>query len=164
MAGCSPPDAIANAATASKQRSSRRRPTVCCDQIYASLYKFPDHTNLGAASALQNKRKPLELNFVLGAYRFASEAANTGRWNGEIPVENRDESRDPALLTAFRNECLATDLTSNSRNPLSLRAPNGVLKDSFYQATGRPLWNAAHSSHGTLGRDAGPLVLFDHLR
>jgi pimeloyl-ACP methyl ester carboxylesterase len=24
-----------------------------------------------------------------------------------------------------------------------LRAPNGVLEDSFYQATGRPLWNAS---------------------
>jgi len=44
---------------------------------------------------------------------------------------------------AFWNECLQTDPTSNSRNPPSLRAPNGVLEDSFYQATGRPLWNAA---------------------
>ncbi len=32
---------------------------------------------------------------------------------------------------------------SNTRNPPSLRAPNGVLEDSFYQATGRPLWNAS---------------------
>jgi pimeloyl-ACP methyl ester carboxylesterase len=38
---------------------------------------------------------------------------------------------------------LATDPSSNTRNPPSLRAPNGVLEDSFYQATGRPLWNAA---------------------
>ena len=77
-------------------------------------------------------------------YRVASEAANTARWNGEIPVENKDEYRDPALPAAFWNECLATDPTSNSRTPASLRAPNGVLEDSFYQATGRPLWNAAN--------------------
>ena len=39
---------------------------------------------------------------------------------------------------------MATEPTSASRNPASLRAPNGVLEDSFYQATGRPLWNAAN--------------------
>ena len=112
--------------------------------LYAPLYDFNDHTNLGPGSGLQNKRKPTEFNFALGAYRVASEAANTARWNGEIPVENKDEYRDPALPAAFWNECLATDPTSNSRTPASLRAPNGVLEDSFYQATGRPLWNAAN--------------------
>ena len=111
--------------------------------FYAPLYSFNDHTNLGPGSALQNKRKPYEFNFALGAYRVASEAANTGRWNGEIPVENKDEYRDAAVPSAFWAECLATDPTSNTRNPPSLRAPNGVLEDSFYQATGRPLWNAS---------------------
>ena len=112
--------------------------------LYAPLYSFNDHTNLGPGSALQNKRKPHEFNFGLGAYRVASEAANTARWNGEIPVENKDEYRDPALPGEFWKECLATDPTSNTRNPPSLRAPNGVLEDSFYQATGRPLWHAAN--------------------
>jgi pimeloyl-ACP methyl ester carboxylesterase len=111
--------------------------------FYAPLYNFNDHTNLGPGSALQNKRKPHEFNFALGAYRVASEAANTGRWNGEIPVENKDEYRDAAVPAAFWAECLATDPTSNTRNPPSLRAPNGVLEDSFYQATGRPLWSAS---------------------
>ena len=97
--------------------------------LYAPLYNFNDHTNLGPGSGLQNKRKPTEFNFALGAYRVASEAANTGRWNGEIPIENKDEYRDPALPAAFWNECLATDPTSNSRTPPSLRAPNGVLED-----------------------------------
>ncbi|SFH67287.1 alpha/beta fold hydrolase [Bradyrhizobium sp. Gha] len=118
--------------------------------LYAPLYNFNDHTNLGPGSALQNKRKPHEFNFSMGAYRLASEAANTGRWNGEIPLENKDEYRDPALPAAFWNACLATDPTSNSRSPPSLRAPNGVLEDSFYQATGRPLWNAANIYSPTL--------------
>jgi len=69
--------------------------------FYAPLYSFNDHTNLGPGSALQNKRKPYEFNFALGAYRVASEAANTGRWNGEIPVENKDEYRDAAAPSAF---------------------------------------------------------------
>lgn len=118
--------------------------------LYAPLYNFPLHTNLGPGSGLQDKRKPYEFKFALGAYRFASEAANTGRWNGEIPVANRDEYRDSAVPAAFWNQCLATDPTSNTRNPPSLRAPNGVLEDSFYQATGRPLWNAANIYAPTL--------------
>lgn len=112
--------------------------------LYAPLYNFNDHTNLGPGSALQDKRRPTQFNFALGAYRLASEAANTGRWNGEIPVEDKNSYRDPAVPVEFWKECMATDPTSNSRNPASLRAPNGVLEDSFYQATGRPLWNAAN--------------------
>ena len=89
--------------------------------LYAPLYNFNDDTNLGPGSALQNKRKPREFNFALGAYRVASEAANTGRWNGEIPVDNKDEYRDAALPAEFWKECMATDPTSNTRNPPSLR-------------------------------------------
>jgi pimeloyl-ACP methyl ester carboxylesterase len=118
--------------------------------LYAPLYNFPEHTNLGPGSGLQNKRKPHEFNFALGAYRMTTEAGNTGRWNGEIPVANKDEYRDPAVPGEFWKECLATDPTSNTRNPPSLRAPNGVLEDSFYQATGRPLWNAANIYAPTL--------------
>jgi pimeloyl-ACP methyl ester carboxylesterase len=118
--------------------------------LYAPLDNFAEHTNLGTGSALQNKRTPHEFNFALGAYRLASEAANTGRWNGEIPVENKDEYREPAVPAEFWKECMATDPTSGTRNPPSLRAPNGVLEDSFYQATGRPLWNAANIYAPTL--------------
>jgi pimeloyl-ACP methyl ester carboxylesterase len=118
--------------------------------LYAPLYNFNDHTNLGPGSALQNKRKPHEFNFALGAYRLASEAANTGRWNGEIPLENKDEYREAAVPVEFWKECMATDPTSGTRNPPSLRAPNGVLEDSFYQATGRQLWHAANIYAPTL--------------
>jgi pimeloyl-ACP methyl ester carboxylesterase len=118
--------------------------------LYAPLYDFPDHTNLGAGSGLQNKRKPYEFNFAMGAYRVASEAANTARWDGEIPGTNKDAYRDPEVPAEFWKACLATDPTSASRTPPSVRAPNGVLEDSFYQATGRPLWNAANIYAPTL--------------
>ena len=74
--------------------------------LFAPLYNFAEHTNLGAGSGLQNKRKPYEFNFALGAYRLASEAANTARWNGEIPIENKDEYRDPAVTVEFWKECM----------------------------------------------------------
>jgi pimeloyl-ACP methyl ester carboxylesterase len=59
-------------------------------------------------------------------------------------VESKDEYREAGVPAAFWSECMATDPTSSTRNPPSLRAPNGVLEDSFYQATGRPLWHAAN--------------------
>src|SRR5262249_37736946 len=69
--------------------------------LYAPLYNFSEHTNLGAGSALQDKRKPTEFNFGVGAYRLTSEPANTGRWNGEIPVENKEMYRDPAVPAEY---------------------------------------------------------------
>jgi len=111
--------------------------------LYAPAYAYQNHTNLGAGSGLQNKRKPDEFNYALGAYRFGSKAANDSRWDGEIPLEDKNSIRDPAVRDAFAIEALKTDPTSESRNPPSLRAPNGVLEDSFMQTTGRPIWNAS---------------------
>jgi pimeloyl-ACP methyl ester carboxylesterase len=111
--------------------------------MYAPAYALAQHTNLGAGTALQNKRKPFEFNYGLGAYRLASGAANQARWDGEIPVEDKASYREQAVVDAFNNEALATDPTSNTRTPPSLRAPNGVLEDSFMQATGRRMWNAS---------------------
>jgi pimeloyl-ACP methyl ester carboxylesterase len=111
--------------------------------MYAPLYRFAQHTNLGSGSALQDKRKPFDFNYALGAYRMVPEAANTARWDGEIPVSDKSQYRDPALPAAFWNACLETDPTSGTRSPPSLRAPNGVLEDSFMQATGRGMFNAS---------------------
>ena len=111
--------------------------------MYAPAYGFPLHTNLGPGSGLQNKRKPYEFNYGLGAYRLASLAANTGRWDGEIPGADKQQYREAGVAEAFWEECMKSDSTSNTRNPPSLRAPNGVLEDTFMQATGRTIWNAS---------------------
>jgi pimeloyl-ACP methyl ester carboxylesterase len=118
--------------------------------MYAPLYNFAEHTNLGAGSNNQNKRRPSDFNEALGAYRLGTAAANQARWDGEIPVADKSQYRDQAVVDAFAAAALATDPTSNSRNPPSLRAPNGVLEDSFMQATGRPLWNASSIGVPTL--------------
>jgi len=112
--------------------------------LYAPLYDNPLHTNLGAGSGLQDKRNPSQFNYAMGAYRLGTAEANNKRWDGEIPVQDKAEYRDPAVQDAFNQAALATDPTSSTRTPASLRAPNGVLEDSFYQATGRPIWHAAN--------------------
>ncbi len=118
--------------------------------LYAPLYENPLHTNLGAGSGLQNKRVPWEFNYGNGAYRLGTAEANQKRWDGEIPVQDKTQYRDQDVVDAFANAALATDPTSNARNPPALRAPNGVLEDSFYQATGRRIWNAANVTVPTL--------------
>jgi len=111
--------------------------------MYAPAYAFAQHTNLGAGSGSQNKRKPNEFNYALGAYRLGSKAGNDARWDGEIPVADKNSYRDEGVRDAFANEALKTDPTSETRTPPSLRAPNGVMEDSFMQATGRAMWNAS---------------------
>lgn len=111
--------------------------------LYAPAYAFPLHTNLGPGSGSQDKRKPYEFNYGLGAYRLGSKAANDGRWDGEIPVADKNSYREEGVRDAFAIEALKTDPTSETRTPPSLRAPNGVLEDSFMQGTGRRIWNAS---------------------
>ena len=111
--------------------------------LYAPAYAFPLHTNLGAGSGLQNKRKPYEFNYTMGAYRLGSKAGNDTRWDGEIPVADKSTYRDEGVRDAFALEALKTDPTSESRTPPALRAPNGVMEDTFMQSTGRAIWNAS---------------------
>lgn len=111
--------------------------------LYAPAYAFPLHTNLGAGSGLQNRRKPYEFNYTMGAYRLGSKAGNDARWDGEIPVADKSTYRDEGVRDAFALEALKTDPTSESRTPPALRAPNGVMEDTFMQSTGRAIWNAS---------------------
>ena len=111
--------------------------------MFAPAYAFTQHTNLGPGSGLQNKRKPFEFNYGVGAYRLGSGPANQARWDGEIPIEDKSQYREQSVVDAFNNAAMDTDPTSKTRTPPSLRAPNGVLEDTFMQATGRRIWNAS---------------------
>ncbi len=70
--------------------------------LYAPAYAFPLHTNLGPGSGLQNKRKPYEFNYGMGAYRLGSKAGNDGRWDGEIPVADKNRSARRVCATRSR--------------------------------------------------------------
>ena len=111
--------------------------------LYAPAYAYSAHTNLGAGSGFQDKRVPNQFNYAQGAYRLGTKAGNDGRWDGEIPVADKSLFREEGVRDAFALEALKTDPTSESRTPPSLRAPNGVMEDSFMQATGRRIWNAS---------------------
>lgn len=65
-------------------------------------------------------------------------------------MADKSEFREAGARDAFALEALKTDPTSDTRNPPALRAPNGVLEDTFMQSTGRRIWNASSTYVPTL--------------
>ncbi len=86
----------------------------------------------------------------VGAYRLSTAADLLPSWDESIPVPDKTEWRDPAVAQSYVDNALASDPTSNDRTPPSFRAPNGAMKDSYYLATGRNLWQAEEITARTL--------------
>ncbi len=71
-------------------------------------------------------------------------------WDRSIPVPDKASWRDPAVADAYGQAALASDPTSPSRAPAAFRAPLGAIEDSFYQASGRRLFDASAITAATL--------------
>ncbi len=76
-------------------------------------------------------------NFV-GAYRLTSADDVAKRWDDMIPVEDKTVYRDPEVFDTWVRDFLASDDTSASRDPASVRVPNGMLADSYDVLLGHP--------------------------
>ncbi|GAA3216370.1 alpha/beta hydrolase [Microbacterium terregens] len=82
-----------------------------------------------------------------GGYKFNVLAGLEGHWNRQIPVEDKDSWRDPAMLRAFQQALLDGDPTSGTRQPPSYRSPNGMLEDLHLMAGhGQRLFHAGQVS------------------
>jgi pimeloyl-ACP methyl ester carboxylesterase len=103
-----------------------------------------EHSLLGHGSSSEDHLHPGRFDEkTAGAYSIADARALMSRWDASIPEQDKSTWRDPAVAQAYQDAALASDPTSLSRNPASLRAPNGGLEDSFYQAIGRPLYDGS---------------------
>lgn len=112
--------------------------------LYNTLYQSPAHPTLGAESNLDDATSPGRFNVAeIGSYRFNQGAGLLATWDASIPVDEQQSWRDPEVAAAYVREALASDSTSAEREPPSFRAPSGALEDSFYQASGRQLWDAS---------------------
>jgi|HubBroStandDraft_4_1064222.scaffolds.fasta_scaffold97690_2 pimeloyl-ACP methyl ester carboxylesterase len=85
-----------------------------------------------------------------GAYRLNDAASLIRPWDHSIPLQDKNEWRDPAVAKAYVAAALASDPRAQSRNPPSFRSPCGAMEDSFYLATGRQLWDASLITAPTL--------------
>jgi pimeloyl-ACP methyl ester carboxylesterase len=109
------------------------------------------HALMGRGSDLEDRAHPGRFDAAAaGAYRLATAASLRAPWDRSIPVADRDSWRDARVAEAYVAAALASDPTAATRTPPSLRAPSGALEDSFYQASGRQLWDASLVRAATL--------------
>lgn len=119
--------------------------------IYNSLYGQADgHETLGRGSSNEDPDLPGVFNRSAGAYRLSDGPSLLSSWDRTIPTEDPTAWRDSRVADAYQREALASDPTSEQRQPASFRAPNGAMEDSFYLATGRQLWDASMIKANTL--------------
>ena len=112
--------------------------------LYNALYRSPDHPTLGHGSSLEAPEHPGRFAATAyGGYRFNAASSLLGAWDTSIPTNNPDDWRDPAIAASYVEQALASDETAEERDPPTFRAPAGALQDSFYQATGRQLYDAS---------------------
>jgi pimeloyl-ACP methyl ester carboxylesterase len=109
------------------------------------------HALLGHGTDMEERGHPGQFAAAaVGAYRLSTAASLLSGWDRSIPDGDKSKWREPAIADAYVKAALASDATSESRTPPSLRSPSGALEDSFYQATGRQLWDASLVRSATL--------------
>jgi pimeloyl-ACP methyl ester carboxylesterase len=109
-----------------------------------ALYGGSDrHPGLGAGSPNADPAHPDRLNPSIGGYAVYDAASLWPSWDKSIAIENKAEWRDPNVARAYAKAALASDSSATSRNPPAFRAPTGAIEDSFYQASGRRLFDAS---------------------
>ncbi len=112
--------------------------------FYNTLYGYtPDHPVLGQGSRLAAPETPnrFDIDRFMNYRTNAADGLLPG-WDRSIPIEDKASWRDPAVAEAYVQAALASDPTSDERDPPSFRAPSGAMADSFLLATGAALWDA----------------------
>lgn len=100
------------------------------------------HAAFGPGSPIADPKQPDRIAPDLGGYARADAASLLRPWDRSLGADPAAR-RDPAVAEAYVREALASDPTSKSTSPPSLRAPLGALEDSFVQASGRRLYDAS---------------------
>ncbi len=78
-----------------------------------------------------------------GNYVYNSLELLDVHWNEQIPIEDKDVWRDPAMFEAFRQALIDGDPTAKDRDPPTYRSPNGMLEDLYLMGcTAQKLFNA----------------------
>ncbi|SFK76929.1 alpha/beta hydrolase [Caulobacter sp. UNC279MFTsu5.1] len=116
-----------------------------------ALYGGSDvHAMLGPGSAVAQAGRPRRFDPATGGYALYPAASLMRVWDRNIPVDNKDDWRDPAVAQALAAAALASDPDSGRHDPPLFRAPLGALEDSFHQACGRRLYDAGSIAAPTL--------------
>jgi pimeloyl-ACP methyl ester carboxylesterase len=90
----------------------------------------------------EDPKHPGTFDASTGPYRFATADGLLAAWNRSIPTANKDEWRDPQVAAAYVALGLASDPTSQTRTPPSVRIPGGWRRDHYLLSKGQKFWDA----------------------
>lgn len=112
--------------------------------LYNTLYGgVGDHPEIGHGSLWDDPENPGQFyQKKYGNYYYNRIDMLRKGWDNQIPIDDKDAWRDPAILAAFEQALIDGDPTTMDRDPPSYRSPNGMLEDSFYMGMGNKLVHA----------------------
>lgn len=100
--------------------------------------------------AFEDPNNPGTFDTSGGAYRLNDAEGLLASWNRTIPVEDKTQWREPQVARAYQETALASDPTSETRNPPSLRIPSAYRLESYNLSRGQKYWEAADVTVPTL--------------
>jgi len=101
-------------------------------------------------SSFEDPNRPSTFDASGGAYRLNDAEGLITQWNRTIPVEDKSQWRDPRVTAAYQQAALASDPTSGTRNPPSMRIPAAYRLESYNLSKGQKYWEAADITVPTL--------------
>jgi pimeloyl-ACP methyl ester carboxylesterase len=83
---------------------------------------------------------PTRFNRSIGAYSLRDSASLLSAWNRTIPIDDKNEWRDPDVADAYARLTIERDPTHTWRDPPSVRTPTGFQRNAFHQSLGHRFW------------------------
>ncbi|MGZ9811641.1 dienelactone hydrolase family protein [Pseudoroseicyclus sp. H15] len=110
---------------------------------YDAIYGGGGTYRMGHGSKWEDPAHPGRFNKpVFGNYALNHIDLLEEHWDKQVPIDDKDAWRDPAMVAAFSKALLDGDPESYTHEPPAYRSPNGMLEDLFYMACGNKLLNA----------------------
>jgi pimeloyl-ACP methyl ester carboxylesterase len=143
--------------------------------LYCMIYGgVGDHPSFTIGSQWDDPERPGHFNQKrFGNYTFNGIQLLDKHWDKQIPIEDKDAWRDPAMVAEFREALLDGDPTSRQRTPPTYRSPNGMLEDLYLMGCkGQRLFDASqvycpvfivNPEYDVLCRDTDMAVFCDDL-
>ena len=101
-------------------------------------------------TAFEDEANPGVFDARGGAYRLATAEGLIAKWSETIPTEDKHEWRDPLVAQSYQVAALASDPTSTTRNPASMRIPAAYRLESYNLSKGQRYWDAVNITVPTL--------------
>lgn len=91
-----------------------------------------DHKEFRLGSKWDDPDRPGRFNKKdFGNYAWNGLDLLDKHWNTQIPIEDKDAWRDPAMFQAFRQALIDGDPKAATMDPPMYRSPNGMLEDLY---------------------------------